>query len=94
MSVSEEVEILESETGVGGLLKRQRKTIERNVLNNRGSKWFRDQLGVTTLISGVGLLAGVSIEFWLGLNLISLPVTFYHAKTEYKPLKKKFKEDE
>jgi hypothetical protein len=92
---SEVEEILNEEKGAG-LFKRQRKVteLEQDVLNNRGKKWLRDQLGVTAVISGIGLLVGVSAEFWLGINLLSIPVTVYHARKKYEALEEKFHEEE
>lgn len=91
MSYTEDVEVIDSEVGAG-LFRRQRKTITQAALNNRGRKWLRDQLGLGLVISGVGLLSGFNWETWLGINLLSIPVTVYYARSQYEPLSEDFRE--
>jgi len=88
----DDIEVIKAENTTG-FSKKQKKTITQNVLNNRGRKWFRDQLGLTTVISGVAFLSGLSFDTWLGMNLLCLPVTAYYAKKNYSPLSKELRAD-
>jgi hypothetical protein len=88
---TEDIEVIDSEVGAG-LFRRQRKTITSTPLNNRGRKWLRDQLGLGLVISGIGLLSGFSFETWLGINLLSIPVTVYYARNRYQPLSEDLRE--
>lgn len=85
MTETEDIEVIDPEVGAG-LFRRQRKTITQSALNNRGRKWLRDQLGLGLVVSGIGLLSGFSWETWAGINLLSIPVTVYYARSQYQPL--------
>jgi len=86
-----EVEIIEPKSSTS-FFKKQRKTIDQIVPNNRGRKWIRDQLSVTTVITGVAFLSGISLKSWFGINVLSLPVTAYYARRNYDVLSDEMKE--
>lgn len=91
MSDTEDIEVIDPER-TAGLFKKRRKTITQVVPNRRGQKWLRDQFGLSLVISGVGLLSGFSWETWLGINLLSIPVTVYYARNQYQPLSEELRE--
>jgi hypothetical protein len=87
MKDEDEVQVLEAERSFGLFKKvKRRSTRTRDVPNNRGRKWFRDQLGLTTVLTGISVIGGLSSETWVGLNLLSLPVTVYYARENYSVL--------